>query len=920
MKASETLHRITSAFFALVLACAFTVVVPQHAHADEPSEPVDSVSPADSDNPVDPLDSDNPSNPVDLVNSVDFDDSDGPVEEAGLVRIYVMPFADGDAIIVECDNHFGVVDSGEDSSYPDGSDARYPLRDGVVIGGGHEVEMIAYMKSIGVTQDNLDFYIGTHPHSDHVGSASEIIHAFHPKTIYLPVYDDEMITVSAWLWDNQYVYDRFVEAALWAEDTYGARFIQHLDPNYMPDTGKEPVDPDPDEDDSDSDDPKGDDNEGKDNDKEEGGDKGDGTGDGSEGDKNPEAPGGSENNETKDGRSISTGQKNEGDESSSEGSGDDVDRGASNALKGAQSLSARQAKDSGKKPEDPNKPFEDVRIGSPTFMLGSAKIEILNYDESYQDNKVPDANYFSYGVKITAANGRTAFLAGDINNYSGAKGDGGVGDEDRLKNIIGSVDFLKLGHHGFGGSNSADYLNRILKQANGEDRCVVVQTGKFSVLPQYVVEILAEKDARYFSAPEMNDRDERAFVAELAAGGLKTNAEGDSKPVIRERDDAPLAALTLNGVFYKSSGWYKAESGRQYYFGVPGAGKDSAFALTDVWATLDSTKVYIDSNGEVTRYTHNSDPDIEVPVTPGSGLRGWQKYGDDWVFYDSKGALAKGWLKTGGLWYYLRPSGIMATGWEQVDGVWYYMSLSGAMQTGWVQHEGRWFFFDGSGAMKSGWVNTGGAWYYLAKSGMMLTGWQQIDGKWYYLKSSGAMVTGWQLIGGSWYYLNGSGAMHTGWIKSNGTWYYLHDSGYMLTGWQMVGNTWYYMSASGAMLTGWQLIGGTWYYLNGSGAMHTGWLYDRGTWYYLDPVNGNMQTGMKEVGGKTYLLASSGAMQTGWHKDKSHWRYFDGSGAMVKEKWVGNYYLGSDGIMLVDQWIGKYHVNKNGLWDDTKKS
>ena len=46
-------------------------------------------------------------------------------------------------------------------------------------------------------------------------------------------------------------------------------------------------------------------------------------------------------------------------------------------------------------------------------MLGDAKIEILNYDETYLHTKVPDANYFSYGVKITAANGRTAFLAGE---------------------------------------------------------------------------------------------------------------------------------------------------------------------------------------------------------------------------------------------------------------------------------------------------------------------------------------------------------------------------------------------------------------------------------------------------------------------------------------------------------------------------
>lgn len=79
---------------------------------------------------------------------------------------------------------------------------------------------------------------------------------------------------------------------------------------------------------------------------------------------------------------------------------------------------------------------DDSDKGSPVFMLGDAKIEILNYDETYLQTKVPDANYFSYGVKITAANGRTAFLAGDINNYTDGDGNG-VGDEDRLKDVVG---------------------------------------------------------------------------------------------------------------------------------------------------------------------------------------------------------------------------------------------------------------------------------------------------------------------------------------------------------------------------------------------------------------------------------------------------------------------------------------------------
>ncbi|MFR4804160.1 MAG: MBL fold metallo-hydrolase [Eggerthellaceae bacterium] len=120
-----------------------------------------------------------------------------------------------------------MVDSGEDDDYPDGSDPRYPLRPGITQGHGHQDEVVAYMRSIGVTEDNFDFYIGTHPHSDHIGSADEVIRAFHPKRVYVPEYKDEYISYDPALWDNRYVYDRMIEAAY----EVGATVIWGLDPS-----------------------------------------------------------------------------------------------------------------------------------------------------------------------------------------------------------------------------------------------------------------------------------------------------------------------------------------------------------------------------------------------------------------------------------------------------------------------------------------------------------------------------------------------------------------------------------------------------------------------------------------------------------------------------------------------------------------
>ena len=66
----------------------------------------------------------------------------------GEVRIHVMPYNNTDAIIVECDGKFGVVDSGEDSLSPDGADERYPLRGGITVGQGIESQAFPIWKCL----------------------------------------------------------------------------------------------------------------------------------------------------------------------------------------------------------------------------------------------------------------------------------------------------------------------------------------------------------------------------------------------------------------------------------------------------------------------------------------------------------------------------------------------------------------------------------------------------------------------------------------------------------------------------------------------------------------------------------------------------------------------------------------------------
>lgn len=199
-------------------------------------------------------------------------------------------------------------------------------------------------------------------------------------------------------------------------------------------------------------------------------------------------------------------------------------------------------------------------------------------------------------------------------------------------------------------------------------------------------------------------------------------------------------------------------------------------------------------------------------------LKGWQKSGNDWLFYND--------------------SGIAVTGWNKINGAWYFFNDAGIMQTGWLKSGSDWYYLRSSGSMYTGWLKYGNTWYYLESSGRMATGWAKVDGKWYLFSDSGSMLTGWQKRGTTWYYLEPSGAMKTGWLRS--------------------GNDWYYFTESGAMKTGWLLSGGKWYYLTPSGAMATGWMTIGGYKYYFDPVIGYMVTGTVKIDGRRYIFDDNG--------------------------------------------------------------
>lgn len=128
-----------------------------------------------------------------------------------------------DAILLESNGHYGMVDSGEDWDYPDGTDERYPLRSGITKGIGFEQQVIHYLKSVGV--EKLEFYIATHSHSDHIGSGDEILDTFPTDKLYVNEYKDQYIQNENRKWDNQYIYDSIIDVA----EKNGTEIITNLD-------------------------------------------------------------------------------------------------------------------------------------------------------------------------------------------------------------------------------------------------------------------------------------------------------------------------------------------------------------------------------------------------------------------------------------------------------------------------------------------------------------------------------------------------------------------------------------------------------------------------------------------------------------------------------------------------------------------
>lgn len=652
-------------------------------------------------------------------------------------KIHIMTLEGSDAIIIESNGVFGMVDSGEDDDYPDGSDPRYPLRPGITQGHGHQDEVVAYMRSIGVTEDNFDFYIGTHPHSDHIGSADEVIRAFHPKRVYVPEYKDEYISYDPALWDNRYVYDRMIEAAY----EVGATVIWGLDPSA-------PVFPEmPDAELGGNLEPEGD---GPGNVEDDGSGSSDGLG-GSNGSGEVDDPSDSDNVGQAGRDSVDLNSFAE-DEADGEGAAEAYVFGDPNG-----SWAGRLIEDGPKPQHDPvtldeaagldfqrndiaaasDMPGGPVgTIGNPCFMLGDFSIEIMNYGDDYKTTPVADANWFSWGVKVSAY-GKTAFLAGDIGNYDG--------DEDRLAVQLGHVDVLKMGHHGLSASSTPEYLSALAPD-------YAMWTSDYATLPSDRLDVLNELGTRVWNSASSALAGCDAVVFSFGASGVV--AEGPDEAVVEERDESPFWTAYQRGAKTPLSGWVAAGDSWLWFDG-------SSHAVENSWVSYRGSWYYVGEDALM--------------------RTGWVSDGSAWYLMDSSGRMMSGgWVNDGTGWYWLRDNGAMLTGWLSTGGHWYWMDSSGRMQTGIVTVDGTEYYFDDSGRMvEYGWISVSDGQVGLVGPGgagiALYEGY--IDGSGVHLAVLSGLY-GWQIFEERWVFVKDNGALNAGWIYTGGTAYKLDEAGF----------------------------------------------------------------------------------------------------------------------------------------------
>ena len=331
--------------------------------------------------------------------------------------------------------------------------------------------------------------------------------------------------------------------------------------------------------------------------------------------------------------------------------------------------------------------------------------------------------------------------------------------------------------------------------------------------------------------------------------------------------------------------------------------------------------------------------------------QGWVKTGNAWYFYNQNGTLARNaWAGN----YWLGADGRMVTN-AWVDNGRYYVDVNGAwvkgaqkpavaQKQGWVQNGSAWNYYYQGNIIRNAWIGS----YWLGADGKMATS-SWVDNGRYYVGANGVWdktvkkqeaskpevkKNGWVKEGNTWYYYENGALARNKWISNT---YWVGADGKMATS-SWVENGRYYVGANGAWVKdakkpeaakpvekkqGWVKEGNAWYFYYQGQITKNAWVGS----YWLGS-DGKMATSSWVDNGRYYVGANglwdksakkqevkSEVKKNGWVKEGSVWYYYE-NGALARNKWAGNYWLGADGKMATNAWVdnGRYYVDGSGAW------
>ena len=598
---------------------------------------------------------------------------------------FISLYGSTDAILLESDGHYGMVDSGEDWDYPNGEDPKYPLRDGISKNVGYEQQVIHYLEKMGVQK--LDFYIGTHAHSDHIGSGDEILDHFPTDRLYISEYDDSYQLDAHGkdptdpyyypeakeyrLWDNQYVYDKLIASA----KRNGVEIISDLDldknAQYRNFTmGKMQI-----------------------------------------------SIMNYERKRDSEGKFVPVIMENENSlvvKVSAYGKNalltSDIDptEGATGKL--ADELIEQLWDTEGIQGDDAEE-IESVNYQIPyTLNEEDANAELPDDQEANRNESEPNLgkkiridlmkmahhslDYNNTTYFLTSLNPKTAIVTGYMSWFN-----------DRMKECLPNTEV-------FGTTTDSAAVVSEFSAENG------LTTRYIKIEPEWSQ---IDEEWYYYNEDGRTVRGWNNIDGKRYYFDMKGIVQIGWKQIENNRYYMNSSGEMQTGWQYIGGKWYymddsgKMQTGWQYIGGKWYYMDDSGKMQTG-WRQIGNKWYYMNKSGEM--------------------QTGWQYIGGKWYYMDDSGKMQTGWKQIENKWYYMNKSGEMQTGWRQIENKWYYMNKSGEMQIGWKRIGDKWYYMNESGEMQIGWQRIEQKWYYLYKNGTMA--YNVRIGK-YYLGKNGQM-------------------------------------------------------------------------------------------------------------------------------------------------------------------------------------